>query len=1256
MAATTTAVTPSLNGVKPGRAQQQLQTQREPALRAPLSAGTSRARSTKHRSSNVFWIKLNFTVKAARLQSLKRHKYQHLQEEALLKARGLLKNWEDGPVLLIEDLYRQATSGSNRGNGSSSEDAQELLNYTPEALALRFSLRNNPAVLSAVKELWTIDTGPRDALGCIDQRAYTALFRRIAKCVDAEAFPRAAHRIPKRMEQTIHEDWKRDSKGENQMSFANFFDSVFELADLWCETIHEDEYALFLRRVRDRISEKRKKKKSKKADSDTRVLRPMKKVRPLDEDDSEEEEDSEEDSEASTSEGSEEVAGTKEELQTEPVVRSESSSSIAGSGFAHISMVHRFLTVKSLDVKSPSASHQASQSRIIHSATGSHQPQQQPRQRHHQQDVAGRFVAVAQQQQLVQRQSFSAQRKDLRSSVVTTLHFGDDSSERIALVTSDGTGDSNGSDLSGLVAGGTSFQPSAAATPGSRGNSLSQMKPIQADRTDLVGLRKNSGDVVIEARPRTPTVAVHVVESGINGIFNSSKPAGDEAPTAAAVPKSSVTKTGFAPATRHAILSFARPPNRSPLLRDVVFNAMNGKTEGSQMASAVSGVSDASNFGSIVGSQLHTTAAPAASVANAIMTAAATPYGSIYAGSHSISPAPGSRSMSRQPSPDLATKATPAPTTNAPAPARRDESNKQQHLGVFNRGSYSFAAPADIESPSSLRPSVKPRIRQPEAASQRQQQKKRMLPPMSPVAQFQPARVSPYRLVQDDEDNGADPTSSNNNNYNLSEPVDLSTSYQTTSYATDPSSRAYSNNPTTSVSANSSSSRATLDPYTKSATSANTPLWYGLRPTKEPRSGGKTVTTKRARTPAAVTTASNAATRAQRIDIGGERVVGQPKQRQQQSHFADDLDSLHASPWDTYEDGDTFDSDFLVGRDWQSFSPVDEPPTAGHEGRSSTALVSGSSSSPKSRDKQQRQQQRMGLQLHHSGAAISGPEVELNTKSYATTSSLIVISLASSSPAKLSHSFSVPDTSVKGDLGSTGGLHQSASSTAIPSSDQYQGRPHASYHLTHLPTAPVREIKQLHISTSPLHQHEPPPRNASREKGLAGWREGVAPAGGPDLELRGERRASVYRNPVALEPDGAGLTRPNSPIRSKGCSRSEKKNSEDCASDHCEAAACLRSLQSASSSLFDVDRPKSPVFKMEKRRATMGVPEGNADELSSRELLNDVTILLNARRELILRPKQSENDTENTDGLAKLQAPTRSEMMKRRYKYTFGRT
>ncbi|EEY60853.1 uncharacterized protein PITG_13602 [Phytophthora infestans T30-4] len=223
----------------------------------------------QHRSSSVLWLKLNFTIKTARLQSLKRQKYQHLQEEALLKARGLLKNWEDGPVVLTEDLYSRARN---------EQEAQELLNYTPEALALRFSLRNHPDVVDAVKQLWSVQL-PRDEMGCIDKKGYASLFRRIGRSLE----PDASKKRLRRMERTITEDWSRDSKGESVMSFATFFDSVFELADLWCETIDVDEYITFLRRLVQRVSALRRNKQDP-SDEGKRMLRSLKQIKAIDDD------------------------------------------------------------------------------------------------------------------------------------------------------------------------------------------------------------------------------------------------------------------------------------------------------------------------------------------------------------------------------------------------------------------------------------------------------------------------------------------------------------------------------------------------------------------------------------------------------------------------------------------------------------------------------------------------------------------------------------------------------------------------------------------------------------------------------------------------------------------------------------------------------------------------------------------------------------------------------------------------------------
>jgi hypothetical protein len=49
---------------------------------------------------------------------------------------------------------------------------------------------------------------------------------------------------------------------------------------------------------------------------------------------------------------------------------------------------------------------------------------------------------------------------------------------------------------------------------------------------------------------------------------------------------------------------------------------------------------------------------------------------------------------------------------------------------------------------------------------------------------------------------------------------------------------------------------------------------------------------------------------------------------------------------------------------------------------------------------------------------------------------------------------------------------------------------------------------------------------------------------------------------------------------------------------------------------------------------------------------DDITILLNAHRELVLRPARKEDDIAANGHKPR---PTRSEMMARRYRYTFGK-
>ncbi|CEG46673.1 uncharacterized protein PHALS_03281 [Plasmopara halstedii] len=202
---------------------------------APSELLHERQKNWKYKSPSVLWLELNFTIQTARLQTLKRHKYQHLQEQALLKARDLLTDRKKRSPFASKDFYKQANINLEAG---------KRFFYTPEALTLRFNLRNHPDVVNAINKLWSVDL-PRDELGCIDQRGYTSLFRKIGRTLE----PHASKQRLRNMEKIIREDWNRDRNGELVMSFSSFFDSIFELADIWCETMNAEDYVTFIRNL-----------------------------------------------------------------------------------------------------------------------------------------------------------------------------------------------------------------------------------------------------------------------------------------------------------------------------------------------------------------------------------------------------------------------------------------------------------------------------------------------------------------------------------------------------------------------------------------------------------------------------------------------------------------------------------------------------------------------------------------------------------------------------------------------------------------------------------------------------------------------------------------------------------------------------------------------------------------------------------------------------------------------------------------------
>lgn len=1193
---------------------------------APSTVPVVEAAKLPKRTSSVFWIKLNFTVKTARLQSRKLQKYQHLQEEALLKARGLLKNWEDGPVLLIEDLYRQA-AGRAGADADDDDDANELRNYTPEALALRFSLRNDPSILDAVKELWLIDTGPRDALGCINQRAYTALFRRIAKSVDARAF-RAHQKRHVRTEKTIFEDWTRDSKGETEMSFANFFDSVFELADLWCETINVDEYVAFLERVWSRISEKRPRTRGE-GGARQRVLRPLKRVMALDAESSDESSTSEEEDESEEDESEESEESSEEELDED-----------AEPPFPHSSLTHRFNTEKHIVETGVAALAPTSRdpgvalSDKIASAAGAlgslrARPASSPGSAAIDSDKPSSnrlLLSAAYQQQRIQMQL-----EKKRLSAVGTLRFRADST---------GGGDrgsigqialgSSGSDLSALVEG-TAFQ-SGNATKGGSGDSRKSLqlkvmyssnessggggstvltssiaKPAPPLSSDL--LLKTSGDpgggdiggskAIDLLHPlRVPTVAVHVIESGIDGIINSSAGAG------LAGRKELLTS-----ATRNAIMNMTRsiqPAKASRTgFRGVVLSAMQTSQDDVETASTLptrlDGLASASQVDSLG------------------------PEPSLYATEGTINRKGDASRSSALSTPvaqiDVRTKRQALSSAAAVAIERQHRPLATEATGEtserYFQGIARYAASSTVSSLSRLPSRANARAVRAQASRDRT----RVLPSMSPMQR------SLYRLDRDADLDGAGDSSFNDTGSSQVEPVDLTTSYSASSYVSDASKHALSDNSVhhqVSVRRAASDASASLDSQSTRADDA-TPLWFGLD-TSAKRSDRKALR-RVGRVPAS---------RLQRVELETPyRDESSERRYDQRGHSAlsrstckDDL--LDASPWDTTGDDADDDEDGLLSRGpWSpSFTLPDGTESTRH------------SLSPLRSKARQRRRAR-----ENSSAASS--RTRLSTASEASGwPILLVTTLASSSTHPSSPEFG----QLAPALTTTSGLGY-----AVLESHASAPTLHSDHNFDRLDLAVLGSPGSDALVTQP---HPSSPQRLQSSHHVQNWREEATAL---ELEMRGERKpvtlstSTVVHAHAAAESPSAS----RSPSRHRtttvgtacSCSRSELR--AECAYQHCDAA------RSCSQTAPDrLRRLTSPAFKMERQAdASRNGSDGDRDDGMTRRRNEDavgtnVTMVLNANRKIILQPWRVEDEVADE---ARKHQPTRSEMMKRRLKYTFGK-
>lgn len=193
---------------------------------------------------------------------------QHIQQRRMLKWRDARKRVELVNSLEEDAMAARAATEAGAAKGvvtevSSARQAAKLERwqqgdlelYTKENLRKRYQLRHHPDVLHELQLYW--ETLVRSAFFArtLPGTNETVLLR--------QDYVRFARKIYKAMIETYdemeatasaNEDWERDCKGEPHLTRERFGDAMFELADVWTETMAAAEYVEFLHTLFEQLS------------------------------------------------------------------------------------------------------------------------------------------------------------------------------------------------------------------------------------------------------------------------------------------------------------------------------------------------------------------------------------------------------------------------------------------------------------------------------------------------------------------------------------------------------------------------------------------------------------------------------------------------------------------------------------------------------------------------------------------------------------------------------------------------------------------------------------------------------------------------------------------------------------------------------------------------------------------------------------------------------------------------------------------
>ena len=123
--------------------------------------------------------------------------------------------------------------------------------YTAEAKAKRRRLRFDPSIRAVARSLFYLASGDANAVD-LSKKEYIKLSLSMQKVLFKPFDVVSAVAI-------ANEDWRRDCGERMRMPKKRFVDSMFELADLWTDSLEPHKYVTFLSKLLDCVSESYKK-------------------------------------------------------------------------------------------------------------------------------------------------------------------------------------------------------------------------------------------------------------------------------------------------------------------------------------------------------------------------------------------------------------------------------------------------------------------------------------------------------------------------------------------------------------------------------------------------------------------------------------------------------------------------------------------------------------------------------------------------------------------------------------------------------------------------------------------------------------------------------------------------------------------------------------------------------------------------------------------------------------------------------------